>query len=299
MFLLFKFFNKDNINILFHYYFSILGAYIIGCMLYNRFLNITPLYFESKKIVVNIPAIKFISDKSAPIDRLFILCFLLGSVIGVGYFLTKHYMLNNILGICFCIFGIENLMLGQFKVGFILLGLLFFYDIFWVFGTPVMVSVATNLEGPIKLMFPKKLDWEVAKDFNMIGLGDIVIPGVFVALMMRFDYLRMVRKIRSEIQHSYKNVEKDSKGNYITNFGLKSYCHFLCTVFGYVAGIVATLIVMNYFQKAQPALLYLVPGCLLYSIIPAILTGNIKELWNFDEELSLEETGIKIPPKKD
>ena len=55
----------------------------------------------------------------------------------------------------FSIFGIENLMLGQYKVGLILLVVLFFYDIFWVFYTPVMVSVAKNIEGPVKLMFPK------------------------------------------------------------------------------------------------------------------------------------------------
>jgi minor histocompatibility antigen H13 len=30
--------------------------------------------------------------------------------------------------------------------------LLFFYDIFWVFGTEVMVTVAKNLDGPIKLL---------------------------------------------------------------------------------------------------------------------------------------------------
>ena len=55
----------------------------------------------------------------------------------------------------FSIFGIENLMLGEYKVGLILLSFLFFYDIFWVFYTPVMVSVAKNIEGPVKLMFPK------------------------------------------------------------------------------------------------------------------------------------------------
>jgi minor histocompatibility antigen H13 len=90
------------------------------------------------------------------------------------------------LGIAFSIFGIENIMLGKFKVGFILLGLLFFYDIFWVLGTPVMVEVAKNLDGPIKLMFPKEIkDMYELKDFNMIGLGDIVIPGIYVALMIR------------------------------------------------------------------------------------------------------------------
>lgn len=34
---------------------------------------------------------------------------------------------------------------------------LFFYDIFWVFFTPVMVSVAKNFDAPIKLLFPRFL----------------------------------------------------------------------------------------------------------------------------------------------
>jgi minor histocompatibility antigen H13 len=44
--------------------------------------------------------------------------------------------------------------LGSFYVGFLLLWLLFFYDIFWVYGTDVMVTVAKSLDIPIKLLFP-------------------------------------------------------------------------------------------------------------------------------------------------
>lgn len=66
------------------------------------------------------------------------------------------------------------LNLGSTQVGMILLWGLFFYDIFWVFFTPVMVTVAKNIDGPIKLLFPNSMAWE---NFNMLGLGDIVIPG--------------------------------------------------------------------------------------------------------------------------
>jgi minor histocompatibility antigen H13 len=63
---------------------------------------------------------------------------------------------------------------------------LFFYDIFWVYGTDVMVTVAKSLDAPIKLMFP--YNWsEEPPLFSMLGLGDIVIPGVFVSLCLKFD----------------------------------------------------------------------------------------------------------------
>merc|ERR1719408_1202419 len=97
------------------------------------------------------------------------------------YFKTKHFMMNNVLGISFCVQTIERVSLGSYKIGAILLTGLFFYDIFWVFGTEVMVTVAKSFDGPIKLLFPRsdplKFFQEGAvKDMSLLGLGDIVIP---------------------------------------------------------------------------------------------------------------------------
>ena len=55
------------------------------------------------------------------------------------YYAQKHWLANNVLGICFSIQGIEHLSLGAVHTGVILLAGLFIYDIFWVFFTPVMV----------------------------------------------------------------------------------------------------------------------------------------------------------------
>jgi minor histocompatibility antigen H13 len=55
---------------------------------------------------------------------------------------------------------------------------LFIYDVFWVFGTDVMVTVAKGFDAPIKLLYPKTVITEGVKtEFSMLGLGDIVIPG--------------------------------------------------------------------------------------------------------------------------
>ena len=43
------------------------------------------------------------------------------------YLTTRHWTLNNILGICFCIQGIGRFSLGTYKIGAILLVGLFFY----------------------------------------------------------------------------------------------------------------------------------------------------------------------------
>ena len=54
----------------------------------------------------------------------------------------------------FAINGVE-LHLNNDVTGCILLSGLFFYDIFWVFGNDLMVTVAKSFEAPIKLVFPQ------------------------------------------------------------------------------------------------------------------------------------------------
>jgi minor histocompatibility antigen H13 len=103
------------------------------------------------------------------------------------YVVTKNWIASNIFGEAFATSAIQLLDLDDFKTGMLLLSGLFVYDIFWVFGTDVMVTVAKNFDAPIKLLFPKDL-WAEKMQFTMLGLGDIVIPGrlrlfVFVEML--------------------------------------------------------------------------------------------------------------------
>ena len=56
-----------------------------------------------------------------------------------------------------------------------------------------MLTVAKSVDAPIKLMFPIDLAADPPK-FSMLGLGDIVIPGIFVALCVRYDINRVLKK---------------------------------------------------------------------------------------------------------
>ena len=285
LYLLFKFFNEKYLNVLLHIYFTLLGSFSIGQLIEEKINKKEPFSTYEKQVLFNIPKIPYFNPDGTKITKLNIVTFAFGLVIGLIYFLKRNWILNNLLGMAFSIFGIENLMLGEYKVGLILLSLLFFYDIFWVFYTPVMVSVAKNIEGPVKLMFPKLQDAidkikkekpdEYAgkaydpREFNMIGLGDIVIPGVYVALMLRFDiYLfKKAKKDFSKFEYSFKNMK-----------------YFFVTFIFYNLGIIITLCSMYFFNHAQPALLYLVPCTLLSSTLTAVQAKDIKLLWNFNEE---------------
>uniref|UniRef100_A0A803VQE1 Histocompatibility minor 13 n=1 Tax=Ficedula albicollis TaxID=59894 RepID=A0A803VQE1_FICAL len=181
LYLFFKIFSQEYINLLLSMYFFVLGilalSHTISPMM-NRFfpanfpnkqyqLLFTQGSGESKEEIVNYE-----------FDTKDLVCLALSSVVGVWYLLRKHWIANNLFGLAFSLNGVELLHLNNVSTGCILLGGLFIYDVFWVFGTNVMVTVAKSFEAPIKLVFPqdlleKGLD---ADNFAMLGLGDIVIP---------------------------------------------------------------------------------------------------------------------------
>jgi presenilin-like A22 family membrane protease len=113
--------------------------------------------------------------------------------IGIVYlwFITKNWVLNNLLGTTLAIIFMKTLQMTSLTPGTILLTGLFFYDIFWVFLSPyftakgesVMVEVATSLDVPIKLVLPHLLGNAQSGHCTMLGLGDIVIPGMFICFM--------------------------------------------------------------------------------------------------------------------
>ena len=45
----------------------------------------------------------------------------------------------------------------------------------------------------------------------------------------------------------------------------------------------------GYFQAAQPALLYLVPTCVLIPLLLAAIRGEFKALWSYSEEHLVEK----------
>jgi len=136
------------------------------------------------------------------------------------------------------------------------------YDCFWVFGTPVMVTVAKGIEGPIKLLFPKKFPEEgegLGKDdFSMLGLGDVVLPGLFACLSLKFD-------------------KKTGSGT------------FLWTVLGYLTGLGLTVGSMHFFAAAQPALLYIVPAVISSTFAKASFEGKAKAFFLFDDDDSSKQ----------
>jgi len=244
-------------------YFAVVGAFALA----GTFEPIVALALTSPTEYGKKFKLPLVGDVDATFTVSYLASLVGMSGVAYQYFQTKHFLLNNMMGMAFCVQGMERISLGTVKNGTILLCGLFFYDIFWVFGTDVMVTVAKSFDAPIKLLFVKAFaEGDKKAEMSLLGLGDIVIPGIFIAMLLRFDAANA------------KVPENAPPG---TPFP-KPY--FTAALFMYTVGLLATVGVMYFFEAAQPALLYLVPACLLASVGFATVRGQFKTLWEFSEE---------------
>lgn len=209
----------------------------------------------------------------------------------VFYLYFKSWIFNNVLATLMSINAIQLLFLGNFKNGFMMLIALFFYDIFFVFGTDVMLTVAKNIDAPIKVLFPT--DWSAdPPKFSLLGLGDIVIPGIFMAMCLRYDILRSLNV------RAVNKLSEAGKADEVLQLLRKAVQtaprpYFNGCIIGYVIAIVTTVVVMLVFEHGQPALLYLVPACLGATLINAARFGELSSIWEFSEENFVDDDKAK------
>ncbi|XP_075388234.1 signal peptide peptidase-like 2A isoform X1 [Tenrec ecaudatus] len=176
------------------------------------------------------------------------------------------WILQDILGIAFCLNLIKTLKLPNFKSCVILLGLLLLYDVFFVFITPfitkngesIMVELAAGPFGnneklPVVIRVPKLICFSVMSvclmPVSVLGFGDIIVPGLLIAYCRRFDV-----QIGSSV-------------------------YYVSSVIAYAVGMILTFVVLVLMKSGQPALLYLVPCTLITASVVAWRRKEMKKFW--------------------
>ncbi|KAM4708375.1 signal peptide peptidase-like 2B isoform 2-T2 [Discoglossus pictus] len=178
------------------------------------------------------------------------------------------WVLQDILGIAFCLYMLKTIRLPTFKGCTLLLLVLFIYDVFFVFITPfltksgesIMVEVAagpsdsyTQEKLPMVLKVPRLNSSPLAlcdRPFSLLGFGDILIPGLLVAYCHRFDIQMQSSRI-----------------------------YFVACTIAYGIGLLVTFVALALMQMGQPALLYLVPCTLLTSLAVALWRKELPMFW--------------------
>lgn len=338
MYLAFKFLDRIWVDRILGVYFAVVGfgavfkvfvslaSGIVGYQKWNRLANyslqiqkrlsdkeLREEQKERKKDGKKSPRSRLRSQLSLKISAWHFPLFIAALLPVAIFHTTHHWVASNLIALSLALNAISLMGLDSFLTGSIMLGGLFFYDVFWVFGTEVMVSVARNFEaGPIKITFPKNVP-QIASYYlenhstldnflsalkgspgapkwqmTMLGLGDIVIPGIFIALALRFDQHLHLQSLKPS--HLARFTRRDVSFD-------KPY--FRATLTAYIIGLITTMAVMHVFKAAQPALLYLSPACVSAVAIQSLLRGEWKKAWTWkDEDAEEEESSTKESSKK-
>lgn len=242
-----------------------------------------------------------------------VLGFGLSAGLAVFWYLNRRtcWYLKDVFGISLCCVFLQTVQLPSLKVATILLSLAFVYDVFFVFvspaifGSSVMEDVATGGPAaytrsdypgvdyceryptyplcvdpepmPMLLVLPRVFDW--AGGVSMLGLGDIIIPGLLLSFALRFDY-----SPRSLGENYYRAVSV-----------------------GYAVGLGLANVAVSLMGMGQPALMYLVPTTLGTLSILAWKNGDLKAMWTgvglqddsrlSDDELEGGDAGYNVVPR--
>lgn len=195
-----------------------------------------------------------------------------------------------------------------------------------------MVTVATKLDVPIKLVF------QGPSRSSILGLGDIVVPGIFIGLALRFDlwrhYNKQIKSVPTELKTEFTDETKaeavtttqtqyrqvkipfvDPRGQWgdrlwsATGLGSLfsaptatpalaatsfSKTYFYTSMVGYALGMVFTLTMLLVFKRGQPALLYLVP-CVTGAVwVTGAVRGEIRDMITYTEDGSLDMEDVVV-----
>jgi len=209
------------------------------------------------------------------------------------------WIMQDIMGACMCILFLQTMKLNSIKVASILLTAAFFYDIFFVFITPyftkggksIMVDVATSggppkadpswcekypdvteCQGgdPLPMLFTIPRISDYAGGSSLLGLGDIVLPGLLLSFAARYDEAKKL----IAVSHSPRAIRPSVNSYYVP------------AVIAYGVGLAMANVAVYVMHMGQPALLYLVPCCLGTISFLGWQRGELLELWNTPKVLA-------------
>lgn len=274
-------------------YFFVTIMYLVSAALASTIIFFYPAVkslfrrLNALRLGIHYDSLEYTTLSDTYFDIPFVLSSLLSIAISATWYFNSDaswvWLIQDFLGVSVCIMFLCAVRLPNLKTATILLGLAFFYDVFFVFISPyifnssVMVQVATGpttshddenfcekypddetcqtTELPMLLVVPTFSSYLSSE--SMLGLGDIVLPGLLLVWTARLDMRR----------YGSLSSESASKG------------YFPMCLFGYAVGLLAANVAVEYFQTGQPALLYIVPVTLGSVLYRSYQSGSLKHLW--------------------
>lgn len=130
---------------------------------------------------------------------------------------------------------------------------------------------------PMLLTVPRLFDYQGGS--SLLGLGDIVLPGLLLSFAARFDE---AKKLVGLIQTG-NTAEIYPRSHNCLAACCRSLCsggYLIPVAIAYAVGLCMANLAVYLMQMGQPALLYLVPCCLGTMSFLGWKKGELKELWD-------------------
>ncbi|PNF42167.1 hypothetical protein B7P43_G08329 [Cryptotermes secundus] len=193
-----------------------------------------------------------------------VVCLVCCSTAGAWYIIKKDWIARTLLGIAMAIHIVQFDYENKVATGCIIPCVLFVGKILWV-------TAATSFDGPIKLIFPQDFMEEksLARNVVTFGMLEFAFPGRFIAMLLRFD--------------------NSLKRNSNTYFNVAFAAYFV--------GLTANIFVTHVFKYTLPPLLYLVPACVGTPMLWALLKGDIKAMFQYEDFPSEKATDTTKGPR--
>ncbi|CAG5096361.1 Oidioi.mRNA.OKI2018_I69.XSR.g14581.t2.cds [Oikopleura dioica] len=262
--------------------FTISGSFAVLSVLYNQILlrfNCSHSYRMPTKDVHwryldCIP--KAICRSGAPWSLVFAIIVSMG--LGITWAVCRHYpwswILQDIIGFCFCIECVSEIRVSKGANVYLLQIAFCLYDIFMVYITPfftkngdsVMLDVATggasNSASKEKIPFLFRVPHIVPSIYDdlcsdgtresMLGYGDIILPGVLGTYCAIFD-----------------------RANGYTRMPF-----FWTFVGSYALGLIFTFLALIITESGQPALAFIVPSTCIGVALVGYCRKELKSFWD-------------------
>ena len=206
-----------------------------------------------------------------------VLSYLMHYMVSTGVVQSNLYWLsNNAIGYTLLIKLISSIQIGKVHLVLLLYAFMVLYDCFFVFGSEVMVTVATRIDNPMKFIIPDNILSNMFLalysnvSYSMLGYGDIFIPSLILSIALRIDFIETFQTVKAELTStsdtqlprtqpvvaSLMELRERVEVKFKSSSGRTLYKG---AMLGYIIGLCFSVAFLYVFRIPVPALLFILP----------------------------------------
>ncbi len=251
---------------------------------------------------------------------------------------TYYWLLQDIMGVLYCIFVLTALEMNSVMIPVVTMLMVFAYTMFYVLlardtllGSSILVDITKGAssgviadycdnyhwdpacigsQSPLPLLLVLPMSRDFRGNFAMIGLGEILIPGLLISFAARYDGARMLVKKCTQASRNAVAVEFGTMPSQVDSQTTENQVHYYLgktkkvfkgyfgpLVLSYTLALLAAYLVDWLTGVTQATLLYIVPICLGTTAFVGVRRRELSELWSGPRVLTKANRMVAVADK--